>query len=79
MVERWIRQCRSRRPASNVFEDAGGQAKTKGEAGVNVVLLSPHSEAWIATILNADYKSTLVIMASISNLLRSPIALSIVE
>ena len=55
MVERWIRQRRSRRPASKVFEGAG-RAKTKGEAGVNVVLLSPHSEAWIETILNADYR-----------------------
>ena len=79
MVERWIRQCRSRRPASKVFEDAGGRAKTKWEAGVNLVLLSPHSEAWIETILNADYRSTLAIMASFSNLLRSLTALSIVE
>ena len=44
VVERWIRQCRSRRPASKVFEDAGSRANTKGEAGVNVVLLSPHSD-----------------------------------
>ena len=27
MVERWIRQCRSRRPASKVFEDAGSRVK----------------------------------------------------
>ena len=79
MVKRWIRQCRSRRPASKVFEDAGSRAKTKGEAGINVVLLSPHPEAWIETILNADYRSTLAIMASFSNLLRGPTTLSIVE
>ena len=31
-----------------------------------------HSEAWIGTILNADFRSTLAIMAPFSNLLKEP-------
>ena len=67
--------------SGKVVKDTGSRGESKGEAGVNVVLPSPrssHSEARIGTILNADYRSTLAIMAPLSNLLSRATASSIV-